>query len=152
MSFCIFEKILHDAHNGWMTDRHQANAYPLRLPTELKAQVAKAAFVSRRSFNAEVTARLSASFQVEEPIPSQVRESVFREIERHGGSTAEALTRLVQAGEHRSNVVLNLHIQPGTTLEELSNLIQAARNQLPLSTVVIADTQPFHPHKQSGEE
>lgn len=46
-----------------MSDRHQAQAYPLRLPEELKAKVAESAKANGRSFNSEVAARLSASFE-----------------------------------------------------------------------------------------
>lgn len=46
-----------------MSDRHQAQAYPLRLPDDLKARVADAAKENGRSLNSEITARLAASFE-----------------------------------------------------------------------------------------
>ena len=45
-----------------MTDRHQAQAYPLRLPADLKAKVEEAAAASGRSLNAEIIARLESTF------------------------------------------------------------------------------------------
>lgn len=136
MSICIFEKILDDVHNPHMTDRHQAPAYPLRLPAELKAAVTKAAYVSRRSFNAEVTERLAASLNAT-ALPQAVQDAVQREIELRGGSTEEALTRLVQAGEQRSGLVLNLSVQKGMSVQELSKLVQELAQALPAETEVI---------------
>lgn len=62
MSIRIFEKIQFDAHNHPMSDRHQAQAYPLRMPDDLKARVAESAKANGRSMNAEIIARLDASF------------------------------------------------------------------------------------------
>jgi hypothetical protein len=45
-----------------MTDRHQAPSYPLRMPTELREQMEKAALAAGRSMNAEIVARLQQSF------------------------------------------------------------------------------------------
>ena len=45
-----------------MTDRHQAQSYPLRLPADLKAKVEEAAAASGRSLNAEIIARLEITF------------------------------------------------------------------------------------------
>lgn len=119
-----------------MTDRHQAPAYPLRLPAELKAAVTKAAYVSRRSFNAEVTERLAASLNAT-ALPQAVQDAVQREIELRGGSTEEALTRLVQAGEQRSGLVLNLSVQKGMSVQDLSKLVQELAQALPAETEVI---------------
>lgn len=45
-------------------DRHQAQAYPLRLPEDLKARIAGSAAEQGRSLNAEIVARLTASFDL----------------------------------------------------------------------------------------
>lgn len=45
-----------------MADRHQAQAYPLRLPEEIKQRVVEAAQISGRSLNAEIVQRLADSF------------------------------------------------------------------------------------------
>lgn len=139
MSICIFEKILDDVHNPRMTDRHQAPAYPLRLPAELKAEITKAAFVARRSFNAEVTERLATSLNAP-PLPASVQIAVQREIERNGGSATDALTRLVEAGEQRSGLVLNLSVQKGMSVQDLSKLVQELAQALPAETEVILRT------------
>lgn len=52
-----------------MTDRHQAPSYPLRMPLDLKAQVATSAKMSGRSLHAEIIARLQASFDVKNLAP-----------------------------------------------------------------------------------
>lgn len=46
-----------------MSDRHQAQAYPLRLPDDIKEKVASAAKAAGRSLNAEITARVADSFE-----------------------------------------------------------------------------------------
>lgn len=48
-----------------MADRHQAQAYPLRLNEELKERVAAAAKEAGRSLNAEIADRLQKSFESE---------------------------------------------------------------------------------------
>ena len=45
-----------------MTDKHQAQSYPLRMPADLKERVVGAAKESGRSLHAEIVARLQASF------------------------------------------------------------------------------------------
>jgi len=62
---------------------------------------------------------------------------VQREIELRGGSTEEALTRLVQAGEQRSGLVLNLSVQKGMSVQDLSKLVQELAQALPAETEVI---------------
>jgi uncharacterized protein YyaL (SSP411 family) len=62
MSRRFFVKIPFDVHNPHMADRHQAPSYPLRMPEELKKQVADAAVESGRSVHSELLFRLSASF------------------------------------------------------------------------------------------
>lgn len=58
----FFVKIQFDVHNrGMATDRHQAPSYPLRMPEELKAAVAKAAQISGRSLHAELLHRIQSS-------------------------------------------------------------------------------------------
>ena len=45
------------------TDRHQAPAYPLRLPADVKTKLAAAATKSRRSLNGEIVSRLEKSLE-----------------------------------------------------------------------------------------
>lgn len=46
-----------------MTDRHQAQAYPLRMPPETKELMIAAAKQSGRSLHSEIIARLTQSFE-----------------------------------------------------------------------------------------
>lgn len=63
MSTRIFAQALFDAHNQTMADRHQAQAYPLRLTEDLKERVSDSAKANGRSLNAEISARLQRSFE-----------------------------------------------------------------------------------------
>lgn len=116
-----------------MTDRHQAPSYPLRIPVELKSQVTDAAKTSGRSFNAEVTARLQASFDTSPAaLPPLVDQAVKDEMKARGGSEADALLRLVLAGQSNGGQVLCIRIAPGMTLKEVSDamnvMVAAAPN------------------------
>lgn len=62
MSIRFFVKIQKDVHNTFMADRHQAPSYPLRMPSDLKEQVAESAKRNRRSLHAEIISRLTQSF------------------------------------------------------------------------------------------
>lgn len=46
-----------------MTDRHQAQSYPLRMPADLKEKVTVAAKESGRSVHAEIVNRIQSSFE-----------------------------------------------------------------------------------------
>lgn len=132
MSICIFERVGFDIHNLGMTDRHQAPAYPLRLPASLKDQVTKAANASGRSFNAEVAARLKASFE-DQPtaLPQAVKDALEDEVEARGGTPEEALVRLVLLGQTKGGTVFQVSLQPGAKLQDLKALIEAARHVIP---------------------
>lgn len=122
-----------------MTDRHQATAYPLRLPAELKAAVTKAAFVANRSFNAEVAARLKASFQGVQGMPDVVDAAVNEEMQARGGTYEDALTRLVMLGQSKGGAVFRLTIAPGLTLKELTAALDASRTVVPPGADVHVD-------------
>lgn len=64
-----------------MSDRHQSQAYPLRLPEELKAQVAESAKAHGRSMNAEIIARIQQSFE-----PHAGDEALRRQLEENTAS------------------------------------------------------------------
>lgn len=72
MSTRIFAEVSCGAHNAPMADRHQAQAYPLRLPDDLKARVVGAAAAAGRSLNAEIIARLQQSFESPEGAGQQL--------------------------------------------------------------------------------
>jgi hypothetical protein len=142
MSICIFERICFDIHNAGMTDRHQAPAYPLRLPAPLKEQVTKSAYVAGRSFNAEVAARLKGSFEDRSAeLPQCVQDAVDDEIEARGGTPEEALTRLVLAGQAMGGTVFQLTLQPGVKLQDVTALLEAARVVIPADASIILDRQ-----------
>ena len=46
-----------------MTDRHMLPPYSLRIPDDLRAKLAASAKQSKRSLNAEITARLEESYE-----------------------------------------------------------------------------------------
>jgi len=50
-------------------DRNQTQAYPLRLPPEIKNQLAAKAIQSRRSLNGEIVNRLEKSL-ADDPTPT----------------------------------------------------------------------------------
>ena len=47
-------------------DRHQTLTYPLRLPSEVKTQLAAEATKSRRSLNGEIVSRLEKSLAADQ--------------------------------------------------------------------------------------
>lgn len=119
-----------------MNDRHQAPSYPLRLPQDLKDQVTKAAFVSGRSFNAEVTARLQGSFDFVKLLPLMVQDAIATEAEDSGISQMEALEKLVLAGQSQGGQVLNLKIGPGTTTQQVRDALNVALELAPDADLV----------------
>ena len=64
-----------------MADRHQAQAYPLRLPDELKQRVAAAATEAGRSLNAEIVHRLERSFEASGEVFPEAMKSFADELE-----------------------------------------------------------------------
>ena len=77
-----------------MADRHQAPSYPLRLPEDLKARVEESAKAQGRSLNAEIIARLQASFDDLAPAPTAkelrtLAEAINASLKNLEGVTAE---------------------------------------------------------------
>lgn len=126
-----------------MKDRHQVAPYPLRLSADLKDQVTKAAFVMGRSFNSEVAARLTASFEdpSHEHLPETVRNAVEHEQEARGGTSEEALTRLVLAGQSQGGTILHLVVQKGMSMKEIREALQASEKVIPPEASVIFETR-----------
>jgi len=138
---CIFEKIQDDVHNRYMTDRHQAPAYPLRLPAELKEAITKAAQDARRSFNAEVTERLAASLvQASAPTtdyPEEVVIAVQDEMDARGGTFTEALTRLVLAGYSEGGTIFTVKASRATSYAAIIETIKASEEIVPPNTKLL---------------
>lgn len=63
-----------------MTEK-QPPSYPLRMPQELREQLAEVAKQSGRSMNAEIVARLEQSLQQSDPIPAS-ENSFIKAVER----------------------------------------------------------------------
>lgn len=122
-----------------MTDRHQAPAYPLRLPADLKDEVTKAAFVAGRSFNAEVAARLRASFETAAQLPATVADAVEEEVLARGGTADEALERLVLLGQSHGGTIFQVKVPPRMKLKDVTTLLEAARKVIPPDADVLID-------------
>lgn len=113
--------------------------FGLRMQPELKEKVAKAAYVAGRSLNAEVVARLEASFTNALGLPQAVQDAVDDEIEARGGTPEEALTRLVLAGQAMGGTVFQLTLQPGVKLQDVTALLEAARVVIPANANILIE-------------
>lgn len=105
----------------------------LRISRELHAQLHAAASLNGRSYNAEIVGRLQASFEpAPAALPPLVDQAVKDEMEARGASEADALLRLVLAGQSNGGQVLSIRIAPGMTLKEVSDamnvMVKAAPN------------------------
>lgn len=127
-----------------MTDRHQAPAYPLRLPADLKAAVTNAARESGRSFNAEVTARLRDSFGAQQ-YPHAIQQAVDDMVEETGCTPAEALERLVLAGQSQGRVVLSVRIAPNTSMAQVKAMFEEASRHLPPDANIVMERESATP-------
>lgn len=77
-----------------MSDRHQTKPYPLRMSDELRRRLDHEGALNRRSLNAEIVARLEASFPTHEA----------------GDNSTEAkLARLKQMHEQVSDLIKSLN-------------------------------------------
>ncbi|UUZ68092.1 hypothetical protein LP416_27895 [Polaromonas sp. P2-4] len=111
----------------------------LRIPKDLVAQIAREAFATSKSQNAEIVARLTASFEGNNALPFPVQQAVEGEMEDKGCTEAEALTNLVLAGQSGGGTVLNLRIAPGTTAKEVHDALSAALKLIPPDSNVISE-------------
>lgn len=105
----------------------------LRIPRDLHTRLAREAFITSKSQNAEIIARLQASFEADPAgaLPPDVEQAVQREIKERGGTREEALARLVRAGQANGGTVVTLSIAPGTTMGQVKEMINAAAKLLP---------------------
>ena len=111
----------------------------LRIPRDLHTRLAREAFITSKSQNAEIIARLQASFEVAPAavLPPDVERAIQREVKEHGGTREDALARLVRAGQAQGGTVVTLSIAAGTTVGQIKEMIDAAAKILP------ADAQFF---------
>ena len=112
----------------------------LRIPKELHAALTAEADATSKSLNAEIIARLQASFDPAQGLPSVVRSEVDNEAERLGISPQEALASLVLAGSQPgAPMVLYIKADPSMSLDQYSALFEAAKKNIPPdATVVLA--------------
>ncbi len=112
----------------------------LRIPKDLLAQVARVAFITSKSQNAEIVGRLRESFnQSQTALPQAVQEAVDDEMEARGGTPEEALTRLVLAGQSKGGTVFQVALLPGTKLQDVTALLEAARHVIPPDADVVIE-------------
>ena len=104
----------------------------LRIPKELHAALTVEADATSKSLNAEIIARLQASFDPAQGLPSVVRSEVDSEAERLGISPQEALARLVVDGSQSgAPMVLYVRADAGMTIEQYRALFVAAKEITP---------------------
>lgn len=112
----------------------------VRLPADLKQHIEDAASAARRSLNAEIVARLQASFDASGELPSAVRDQIDEEAERMGISSQDALTRLVLAGaQPGAPMVLYIKADASMTIEQYRALFEAAKEFTPPDATVVLD-------------
>jgi hypothetical protein len=105
-------------------------------------QIEEAARINGRSLNAEVTARLQASFEPNPAaLPPLVDQAVKDEMQARGGSEADALLRLVLAGQSNGGQVLSIRIAPGMTLKEVHDAIGAMVEAVPNAANVVIERE-----------
>lgn len=110
-----------------------ADKFIIRLPEGMRDLIAEKAQSNNRTMNAEVVARLQSTFDTASAaLPPLVDQAVKDEMEARGGSEADALLRLVLAGQSNGGQVLSIRIAPGMTLKEVSDamnvMVKAAPN------------------------
>lgn len=114
----------------------------LRLLPELRAQIEDAARQHGRSLNAEVTARLQASFdQPSAELPFAVQEAIEIEQEQRGGTPQEALVRLAKLAMANGGTLLSVTMTPGTTVKQLSAMLEASRTIVPPDASIILERE-----------
>lgn len=98
----------------------------------MREEIKVAAESHLRTMNAEIIGRLQASFEAPTPpLPKAVQSAVEREVARNGGTHEDALVRLVELGEQRSGMVLNLTVHKGMTVQDLSTALRVLAEALP---------------------
>lgn len=111
----------------------------LRIPVELKEAIAAAASARQRTLTAEIVNRLRDTFELDYTgLPFEVVQAVEAEMSAHGITQAEALVKLVLAGQAGGGTVLNLKIAPGTTAKEVRDALSEALKHVPPDSNVVS--------------
>jgi hypothetical protein len=115
----------------------------LRLPRDLHEKVVSAANASGRSMNAEIIARLQASFSPSEnALPPHLRLDVEAWAERRGLNFVAALERVIQSGLHRNAPeVWVFYPTPGMSSADYAKMFGEAKRLANPDAAVIVDTQ-----------
>lgn len=114
-----------------MNDDHLTRI-TLRIPKDLLGKIARSAFVTSKSQNAEIVERLRASFdKVAGTLPFAIQEAIKDEVEARGGSEMEALARLVLLGQSKGGTVFQVTLKPGVTTGELRALMEESKQLVP---------------------
>lgn len=105
----------------------------LRIPKDLHARITREAFITSKSQNAEIIARLEGSFDqhAASPLPDYVQDAMSHEIKERGGTPDEALTRLVQIAQAQGGTVFNLTVPADMKMGQLVELLQASKTVIP---------------------
>jgi hypothetical protein len=113
----------------------------LRVPADLHEAIHESAAARNRTFNAELIARLQASFEENATLSFAIQQAIDDEMEETGCSAVDALTRLVLAGQTQGGTVLNIRVAPGTTAKDVRDAINAALKLVPPDSSVIFDRE-----------
>lgn len=112
--------------------------FGLRMLPSLKERIAREAFVAGRSMNSEIVTRLESTFAAAPTnLPPAVQAAVEDDIDAHGGTPAEALTRLVVAGQSNGGTVLNITLSGDMPLARLVEMLKAAQAAIPPDASVV---------------
>lgn len=124
-----------------MEDEDRYTRITLRIPRELHAQLNKAAFITSKSQNAEIIARLQASFHPLGALSFTVQQAVDHMVEETGCTPAEALDRLVLAGQAHGGKVLNVRIAPNTTIAQVKAMLEEASKYVPPDANLVVERE-----------
>ena len=117
----------------------------LRVPKDLLQQVSQAALNTSKSQNAEIVARLRASFENKGALPDFVQQAVHHEQEERGGTEEEALIRLVQTAIANGGTLFHAVITPQTTIARLQAMLKASETVIPPDASIIMERKNVKP-------
>lgn len=112
----------------------------LRVPPDLHKAIHEAASAANRTFNAEIVARLSQSFESGGLLPDVIRRGVENIAAEDGVTFGEALAKAVIAGlSPDAPAVLYFAPGPGMKLTDVLQVFDQAKKKLPPDTSIYYD-------------
>lgn len=123
------------------TTGRESDKFMLRLPEGMRAFIKESAEKNGRTMNAEIVARLQAAFEAGTTSSFAIEQAVEQEQEERGGTSEEALTRLVLAGQSQGGTVLHLVVQKGMSMKEIREALQASEKVIPPEASVIFESR-----------